>query len=111
MKAEEQISNGYILDANNELIPIYNITTNINEIYNTPLTVQDVVTIINLAKNGNESKKWPVTIEVVVNGTNITNITNIENFFIQNLDKKYKCTAISIDAATKIVKRVEIMEI
>lgn len=87
---------------------IYKITTNINEIYNTPLTVQDVVTIINLAKNSNESKKWAVTIEVLVDGTNIT---NTENFLIQNLEKKYKCTSITIDASTKIVNKVEIQKI
>ena len=105
MKDEVQILNGYTLDANNDLILVKNIPTNINEIYNTPLTVQDVVTIINLAKNSNESKKWPVTIEVLVDGANIT---NTENYLIQNLKKIYKCTSITIDASTKIVNKVEI---
>ncbi len=108
MKGEAQILNGYTLDANNNPIPVKNITTNINEIYNTPLTAQDVVTIINLAKNSNENVKWSVTIEVLVDGTKIT---NTDNFLIQNIETKYKCTSIEIDSSTKIVKTVTISKI
>lgn len=74
----------------------------------TPLTAQDVVTIINLANNANQMQKWPVTINVLVDGTNIS---NIEEFLIQNIESKYKCNSIEIDSSTKIVKKVTIVKI
>lgn len=93
----------------NTVIPQYNISsTDINQIYNTPLTAQDVVTIINLADNSNKLNKWPFAIEVLVDNAIIS---NTEDFLMQNIETKYKCSSIEIDASTKIVKKVTILKI
>ena len=99
----------YVQNADGTVTTQYNnLPSNVNQIYNTPLTAQDVVTIINLANNSNHVSKWPTVIKVLVDGTDIS---NTESFLMQNIETKYRCSLIEIDSSTKIVKKVTISKI
>ena len=85
-----------------------------NNIYNNPLTIQDVATLINLAIDNSQKYKFYTKVKIMLGSVNLLNNYNNGNkWLIDNINdnKLYKCKSVKINVDSLLVEEVDLEKI